>query len=108
MQNIDLTYLEVLSEDDPDFKAEFIQTFEETFTALVKKMQEELSKNDLPNLSKSAHQLKPSAKMIQLPCAQLLEAIQYDPAKANETVLSDINEQCEQALVQLKNWANIN
>jgi HPt (histidine-containing phosphotransfer) domain-containing protein len=105
MEKIDFTYLEVLSEDDESFKDEFIETFESTYLELVKKMQNELEKKDLDNLSKSAHQLKPSAKMIQLPCAETLEDIQNNPEKASEEVLKDIDRQCENALKQLKDWA---
>ncbi len=105
MKKIDFTYLEVLSEDDDEFKEEFISTFEDTYLLLVKKMKEELKKGDLENLSKSAHQLKPSAKMIQLECGEVLEALQYDPKKASIEIIDDINAQCEDALKQLKDWA---
>lgn len=107
MEKIDFTYLEVLSEDDEDFKAEFIETFETTYKSLTEKMKTELASNDLVNLGKSAHQLKPSAKMIQLPCAEILEEIQHHPETANEQALNDITTQCEDALKQLKDWANL-
>ena len=107
MQKIDFTYLEVLSEDDEDFKAEFIETFETTYKSLMQKMKDELAANDLDNLSKSAHQLKPSAKMIQLPCAETLEDLQHHPANANAEALDQITAQCEDALKQLKDWANL-
>ncbi|MEQ8906831.1 Hpt domain-containing protein [Ekhidna sp.] len=104
MEKIDFTYLEVLSEDDESFKDEFIETFESTYLELVEKMRKELENKDLDALSKSAHQLKPSAKMIQLPCASTLEEIQNHPEKASEEVLKDIDKQCEDALKQLKDW----
>lgn len=107
MEKIDFTYLEVLSEDDPDFKNEFIETFEETYTSLVSKMEDELKNGDLENLAKSAHQLKPSAKMIQLPCGDTLEDLQHNPEKASDAILKDINQQCEDALKQLKEWAEV-
>ena len=84
MVKIDFTYLEVLSEDDEDFKDEFIETFESTYVSLVRKMREELASGNMDQLSKSAHQLKPSAKMISLPCAETLEDIQYHPEKATQ------------------------
>ena len=105
MEKIDFTYLEVLSEDDEDFKEEFITTFEDTYVSLVQKMKEELAAGDLDNLSKSAHQLKPSAKMIQLRCGEILEELQYDPTKATKEIIEDINAQCEDAMKQLKDWA---
>ena len=105
MSNIDFTYLDVLSEDDDDFKTEFIETFEGTYVELVQKMKEELSNGDLDQLSKAAHQLKPSAKMISLPCAETLEDLQYHPDKASEKVLKEIEDQCDDALQQLKEWA---
>ena len=107
MEKIDFTYLEVLSEDDEDFKAEFIETFETTCKSLTEKMRTELTASDLVNLGKSAHQLKPSAKMIQLSCAETLEEIHHHPETANEQALNDIVTQCEDALKQLKDWANL-
>lgn len=107
MAKIDLTYLEVLSEDDEDFKVEFIETFESTYISLTAKMKDELEAGDMENLSKSAHQLKPSAKMIQLPCAETLEDIQHHPENASKESLNDITSQCEDALKQLKSWANL-
>ncbi|MEP1032400.1 Hpt domain-containing protein [Ekhidna sp.] len=107
MEKIDLTYLEVLSEDDEEFKAEFIETFETTYKSLTQKMKDELAANDLDNLSKSAHQLKPSAKMIQLSCSETLEEIQHNPEKATDEAIKDIISQCENALSQLKDWANL-
>ncbi|MEQ6168657.1 MULTISPECIES: Hpt domain-containing protein [unclassified Ekhidna] len=104
MVKIDFTYLEVLSEDDEDFKDEFIETFESTYVSLVRKMREELASGNMDQLSKSAHQLKPSAKMISLPCAETLEDIQYHPEKATEEILTDIHDQCEDALKQLRDW----
>ena len=105
MTKIDFTYIEMLSEDDDDFKTEFIDTFENTYKELVAKMRVELEKNDLNNLSKSAHQLKPSAKMIQLPCGDTLENLQHNPEAASAEVIEDIFQQCEDALKQLKDWA---
>ncbi|WP_425391569.1 Hpt domain-containing protein [Ekhidna sp.] len=105
MEKIDFTYLEVLSEDDEDFKDEFIETFEGTYISLIRKMRDELKDGNMDQLSKSAHQLKPSAKMISLPCAETLEDIQYHPEKASEAILNEINKQCEDALTQLKEWA---
>ncbi|MEQ9467956.1 MAG: Hpt domain-containing protein [Ekhidna sp.] len=107
MEKIDFTYLEVLGEDDPDFKSEFVETFEETYTMLVAKMENELKTGDLDNLAKSAHQLKPSAKMIQLPCGDTLEQLQHNPGNASIEVLKDIHQQCEDALRQLKEWAGV-
>ena len=105
MTKIDFTYIEMLSEDDDEFKNEFIETFENTYKELVDKMRVEFEKNDLENLSKSAHQLKPSAKMIQLPCAETLENIQHNPEVASAETIEDIHNQCEDALKQLKDWA---
>ncbi|MEO9484672.1 MAG: Hpt domain-containing protein [Ekhidna sp.] len=107
MEKIDFTYLEVLSEDDEDFKAEFIETFETTYKSLTEKMENELAANDMDNLAKSAHQLKPSAKMIQLSCAETLEEIQHNPEKATSDSLAAIHAQCEDAVKQLKDWANL-
>lgn len=106
MNKIDFSYLEVLSEDDEDFKKEFIETFKDTYITLVEKMRNEFASKDLDNLSKSAHQLKPSAKMIQLPCAETLEDLQHNPGNASEAVLNEINDECENALKQLEEWAN--
>ena len=107
MEKIDFTYLEVLSEDDEDFKTEFIETFETTYKSLTKKMLDELAAEDRDNLSKSAHQLTPSAKMIQLPCAETLEDLQYHPEKATKEAINDIHAECEGALKQLKDWASL-
>ena len=106
MEKIDFTYLEVLSEDDEDFKQEFIETFETTYISLTKKMMDEFSANDMDNLAKSAHQLKPSTKMIQLSCAEVLEDIQHHPENASKERIDEIVTQCEGALKQLKEWAS--
>lgn len=106
MEKIDLTYIEMLSEDDEDFKFEFISTFEETYLTLVEQMKKELAGKDFTSLSKSAHQLKPSAKMIQLQAAETLEDLQHHPEKASESILSEIERSCADALAQLKKWAS--
>lgn len=106
MEKIDFSYIEMLSEDDDDFKEEFISTFEETYLTLTKQMKEELANKDLQSLAKSAHQLKPSAKMIQLAAAETLEDLQHHPEKATLEILIQIEKACEDALGQLKKWAN--
>ena len=107
MEKIDFTYLESLSEDDEGFKIEFIETFEMTYKALMKKMVDRFASDDLDSLSKYAHQLKPSARMIQLPCADTLEDVQYHPEKASKELINEISMQYEDALKQLKDWANL-
>ena len=107
MAKVDFTYLEVLSEDDEDFKREFIETFETTYKELTEKMEKELASGDLDSLSKSAHQLKPSAKMISLPSGDTLEDLQYHPEKATKDIIKEIHEECADALKQLKDWASL-
>ena len=105
MIKIDFSYLEILSDDDEDFKTEFIETFKDTYISLIAKMKDELASSDFNNLSKSAHQLKPSAKMIQLSCAETLADLQHNPANASPELIDQITEECEEALKQLQDWA---
>ncbi|GAB4234421.1 MAG: hypothetical protein Tsb0034_08030 [Ekhidna sp.] len=105
MAKIDFTYLEVLCEDDDDFKKEYLETFESNYTSLTEKMQKELSGGDFVSLGKTAHQLKPTAKMIQLPCAEDLEHLQHHPQDATKDKIAAIRKECEEAFKALKKWA---
>lgn len=105
MPTIDLTYLEVLCEDDAAFKQEYLETFESNYTTLTDKMLDELSKGDFISLGKTAHQLKPTAKMIALPCGDVLEALQHDPNSATKDGILGIRKECEEAFGELKKWA---
>lgn len=102
---IDFTYLEMVSDGDADFIRQFVDTFEKTYESLTKKMSDEFAANDLVNLGKSAHQLKPSAKMLHLESGDDLENIQNDPSIATEEKLKFIEENCKEGLAQLKTWA---
>lgn len=102
---IDFTYLETLSDGDPDFIKEFISTFESTADSLTKKMFEQLDSGDISGLGKTAHQLKPSAKMLGLIAGEKLEELQDNPQMANQEILSTIQEECMQALDKTKGWA---
>lgn len=105
MVEIDFTYLEVLCEDDDEFKAEYLETFETNYTSLTEKMMEEFSKGDFTSLGKTAHQLKPTAKMIQLPCAADLEHLQHNPGDATKEKIEAIRSECEEAFKMLTEWA---
>lgn len=105
MLKLDFTYLEVLCEDDDDFMTEYLETFESNYTTLTEKMLDELSSGDFTNLGKTAHQLKPTAKMIQLPCAEDLEHLQHNPSDATKEKIESIRKECEEAFTILKEWA---
>ena len=107
MVNIDYSYLEVLSEDDDDFKREYLETFESNYTTLTAKMLEELEKGDFVGLGKTAHQLKPTAKMIQIPCGDELEHLQHNPKDATKEKIDAIRNECEDAYHQLVKWADL-
>ena len=102
---IDFTYLETLSDGDTDFITEFVSTFEKTSINLIQKMEAELASNDFENLGKSAHQLKPSAKMLGLWSGDKLEEIQNDPTLGNVELVGKIKTDCEEGLKLLKGWA---
>ncbi|MEM9896372.1 MAG: Hpt domain-containing protein [Bacteroidota bacterium] len=104
--NINLEYADTLSDGDQEFKVEFTNTFENSFRELTKEMYNNLASRDFAQLAKNAHQLKPSAKMIELPCAMLLEEIQHDPHTGTIEKLDQIVEECEDALRQLRAWEN--
>lgn len=105
MVKIDFSYLEVLAEGDDDFMKEYLETFESNYTSLTKKMLDELKKKDFVALGKTAHQLKPTAKMIQIPCGEDLEFLQHNPEKATADKINSIRDECEDAFGQLKKWA---
>lgn len=102
---IDFTYLETVSDGDHDFIIQFVSTFENTSVSLTKKMNEELAANDIDSLGKTAHQLKPSAKMLGIASADQLENLQYHPEAATQEILNEIQKDCAEALVELKAWA---
>ncbi len=102
---IDFTYLETVSDGDPEFISQFISTFEETYTSLTAKMESELEAGDMENLGRTAHQLKPSAKMIGLESGAKLEELQDNPQLADKETLSKIKEDCKQGLAEMVTWA---
>ncbi len=107
MVKIDFTYLEVLAEDDDDFKKEYLETFESNYTTLTEKMLTELKTQDFVALGKTAHQLKPTAKMIQIPCGEELEHLQHHPEEATKDKIESIRSECEDAYGQLVKWAGL-
>ena len=102
---IDFTYLETLSDGDPDFIKEFIRTFEETTDSLIVKMKDQFNGKDWVSLGKTAHQMKPSAKMFGLESGNWLEEIQNDPKVATADLLDRIEKECYEALAASKDWA---
>ncbi len=102
---IDFTYLETLSDGDPDFIREFIKTFEETTNSLMEKMKDQLNGKDFVSLGKTAHQMKPSVKMFGLESGEKLEGIQNSPMTANEALVQGIEDECYAALAEAKKWA---
>jgi HPt (histidine-containing phosphotransfer) domain-containing protein len=104
MSKIDFSYLEVVSDGDKEFVQEFIRTFEFSSYPLVDDMKISLKTNDFQKLGKYAHQLKPSAKMLKLECSESLESLQHEPEKATSELLVMIQDQCEAAISQLKEW----
>lgn len=108
MTKVDFTYLEVLCEDDDEFKHEYLETFKSNYTSLTKKMLDELTEQDFESLGKTAHQLKPTAKMIQLPCAEDLEFLQHNPDQASKEKIEHIQKECEEAFELLVKWVEGN
>lgn len=104
MRKIDLSYLQLVSDGDIDFVNQFIDTFENSSYPLTYKMEHHFVNEDLSLLSKSAHQLKPSAKMLQLECSSDLEEIQNNPETATKEIISFIKKECKEAIHQLKEW----
>lgn len=102
---LELSYLDILAEGDTDFKKEYLDTFESTYTTLIKKMRDEYVKEDFTNLGKSAHQLKPSAKMIHLPSGTELEDLQHNPDTATVARIDAIEQEFKEAHDQLLVWA---
>lgn len=102
---IDFTYLEMVSDGDSDFIQQFVTTFESTCELLIPKLETELADGDLENLGKTAHQLKPSAKMLGLSSGDTLEEIQNSPEKGNADNIAAIKADCEEGLAALKEWA---
>ena len=107
MVKIDYAYLEVLCEDDDDFKREYLETFKNNYTSLTARMLEQLRNGDFDRLGKTAHQLKPTAKMIQIPCGDELERLQHNPKDATKEKIEEIRSECEDAFHQLVKWADL-
>ena len=105
MAKIDFTYIDVLSEDDLEFKKEYLETFRNNVDELTQRMSDELSKGDYIGLGKTAHQLKPTAKMIQLACGDTLEHLQHNPKDATKETIEAIKKECDEAYDQLAKWA---
>ena len=70
-------------------------------------MLDELQRGDFDSLGKTAHQLKPTAKMIQIPCGDELEHLQHHPKEATKEKIEAIRNECEDAYGQLVKWANL-
>jgi HPt (histidine-containing phosphotransfer) domain-containing protein len=104
MSKIDLSYLQLVSDGDVDFVNQFIETFENSSYPLADKMESDFANDDLGKLSKAAHQLKPSAKMLKLECSTNLEEIQNEPEKATKEIIRLIQKECREAIDQLKEW----
>ncbi len=102
---IDFTYLETVSDGDNEFIKQFVITFEETCLSLTKKLNDEFASGDFVNLGKTAHQLKPSAKMLDLESSVDLENFQHNPETATKEKLDFISTNCQAGLAELKNWA---
>lgn len=105
MVKIDYSYLEVLADGDDEFMKEYLETFEHNYKTLTEKMMDELNNKDFIALGKTAHQLKPTAKMIQIPCGEELEFLQHHPAEATKEKIEEIHRECEEAFGELKKWA---
>ena len=105
MVQIDYSYLQVLAEGDDEFKQEYLETFESNYKTLTAKMLDELKNKDFIALGKTAHQLKPTAKMIQIPCGEVLEFLQHNPKEATKEKIQSIHDECDEAFGELKKWA---
>lgn len=104
---IDFNYIDMLAEDDQAFKLDYVNTFEKTFRDILPKMDAELESKNLEQLGKLAHQLKPSAKMIKLPSADLIEQVQHEPSVCTVSDIANFQSEFEQALTILKEWAKV-
>ncbi len=102
---IDFTYLETVSDGDTEFIKQFVVTFEETANSLTKKLLDQFEAGDFDGLGKTAHQLKPSAKMLGLEAGDDLETYQHNPETATKERLDFISTNCQEGLTGLKNWA---
>ena len=108
MLKIDYSYIEVLADGDDEFMKEYLETFESNYKTLTAKMLDELKTKDFIALGKTAHQLKPTAKMIQIPCGEELEFLQHNPKEATKGKIEAIRDECEEAYGELKKWAKSN
>lgn len=104
MVQIDFSYIELLADGDDEFMAEYLETFESNYISLTKKMQDELAVRDFQALGKTAHQLKPTAKMIQIPCGEELENLQHHPKDATKEKIEAIRLECKEAYEALQKW----
>lgn len=101
---IDFTYIETLSDGDILFIDEIISTFRTNCDVLIDQMKEELSQSEYVKLGKTAHQLKPSIKMLDLESTETILSIQEEPEKATDEKIEFIREDCAYALKELKQW----
>ena len=102
---IDFTYLETVSDGDEEFIKQFVNTFEQTANSLTQKLLDQFESGDIDGLGKTAHQLKPSAKMLGLEAGDHLEEFQHNPEKATKDRLDFVSSNCLDGLSELKNWA---
>ena len=105
MVKIDFSYIELLADGDDEFMAEYLETFENNYISLTNKMEEELAIRDFHALGKTAHQLKPTAKMIQIPCGETLENLQHNPKDATKEKIEAIRTECKEAYEALQKWS---
>ena len=108
-QITDLTYLNSVCGDDPEFKKEMIETFLKNTPPLIKEMRDNLKMAEWKIIGDLAHKMKPSFTFMGIHSAKdlILEIEkkgrhQMDTSKIPGMVLK-LNSICEKALAELEN-----
>jgi PAS domain S-box-containing protein len=107
-QLVDLSYLKNVSNNDPEFIREMINTFLESMPKTILEMETYSTKNDWINLGKAIHKIKPSLTMMGMPTLKAL-AIEMEQQCKTQTDVSTLGErttvltsQLNSALIELE------
>lgn len=97
---VDLSYLRNVSNNDPEFIREMINTFLESMPKTINEIQTYTEAKDWNNLGKSIHKIKPSLTMMGMPSLKAL-AIEMEQQCKTQSDLSTMDERTNLLTVQL-------
>ena len=99
---MEFTTFKMISDEDMDFITEFIETFESVSLPQVKKMLSDFTEGNLDGLKKEAHQLKPTAELLEMATHATIVKINLNPEQTTTEELEAVISDAELTLSELK------